>query len=60
MALAFADDAFENFRSPNDLLSYKLKPDRLSLETTYKSEVLRMPVFRMAEGYRISTELASG
>jgi hypothetical protein len=58
MALAFADNAFKDFCSPKHLLSHKLKTDSLSLEITFKSEVLQTPVFRMAEGHQISTARA--
>lgn len=54
MALAFADDAFEHFRCPKDLLSYTLQPNRAKLDITIKSELLLKPIFRTAEKRQIS------
>lgn len=58
LALAFGDGAFEHFSCPKELLSYKMRPDRVKLDVTIKPELLLRPIFRGAEGNRISPDKA--
>ena len=55
LALAFADDAFECLRSPQDLMILKVPAQRQSLELKWKDVMLDEFVFRASDPNQVIT-----